>query len=204
MVVKNSPEAKKGSFLLEENMGKIYFILGGVRSGKSNFALKLAEEMSGDNVIYLATGIPLDEEMKERILEHQRRRREKWETREVQLELEEALKYGQIKQETIIIDCLTFWVFNLYEQYKKNNNGDIKSLIKIGDLIIKKTEELCELLKEFDFDTIVVSNEVGLGVIPPFLDGRIYRDILGKVNQAVARFADEVFFLTAGIVQKIK
>lgn len=185
-------------------MGKVYFILGGVRSGKSNFALKLAEEMSGDNVIYLATGIPLDEEMKERILEHQERRRDKWETREVHLELEEALKYGQIKKETIIIDCLTFWVFNLYEQDKKNNNGDIKSLLKIENSILKKTGQLCELLKEFDFDTIIVSNEVGLGVVPPFLDGRVYRDILGKVNQVVARFADEVFFLTAGIVQKIK
>jgi adenosylcobinamide kinase/adenosylcobinamide-phosphate guanylyltransferase len=174
---------------------KIVLILGGARSGKSAFAQRLAGQ-SGRKVLFVATGEPLDEEMKTRIELHQKSRPESWRTLESPRSVGRALK-GQVGDaDLVVIDCITLLVSNLLEaeiDYPEADNrlaAEIKELIAAVDTI--------------KADVIMVSNEVGLGLVPDNKLGRIYRDLLGKANQSLAHYATEVYFLAAGIPLKIK
>ncbi len=185
-------------------MAKITFILGGVRSGKSAFAEQLAVD-SGLPKIYLATAEAGDAEISQRITAHRNRRGDGWQTIEEPIDIvniitsacHPAFIAGSVEVPrprdkhgvTILVDCLTLWLSNLLHY-----NHDIE----------QKTEELIEALKATKNNIILVSSEVGQGVIPDNALARQFVDAAGILHQKIASVADEVFFVTAGISQKLK
>jgi adenosylcobinamide kinase/adenosylcobinamide-phosphate guanylyltransferase len=178
--------------------GKLIFITGGARSGKSNFAEKMALS-SGKKVTYLATGQPLDQEMADRIKKHQTKRPTGWETYEEPIEVCELVSRLGKEKEVILIDCLTLLVSNLLLR-EKHKVGDLKR----EEEILLEIEKLTEIFYQVPAQIILVSNEVGMGIVPDHPLGRVYRDILGRANSIIAEKADEVFMMISGIPLKIK
>ncbi len=178
--------------------GKLIFITGGARSGKSNFAEKMALSL-GKPVAYLATGQPLDKEMAHRIKKHKSRRSTEWETYEEPIEVSELVSSLGFEKEVILIDCLTLLVSNLLLR-EKNKVGNPQWEEKI----LLEIEKLTEISYKVPAQIIIVSNEVGMGLVPDNPLGRVYRDILGRANSIGANKADEVFMVISGIPLKIK
>ncbi len=172
-------------------MGKITFILGGARSGKSTYALDLAKKRA-QKTVFIATCLALDKEMKQRIELHKKSRPADWQTFEEPYNISKVLKKIGDKFDCIIIDCLTLLVSNLMLSKDKNNSIETKITKIIAHL--KKTKSI----------SIIVSNEVGLGIVPVNRLARNFRDIAGLVNRIAAREADEVLFMVSGIPLKIK
>ncbi|MCX5696123.1 MAG: bifunctional adenosylcobinamide kinase/adenosylcobinamide-phosphate guanylyltransferase [Candidatus Omnitrophica bacterium] len=171
-------------------MNKIILILGGARSGKSAQALSLAKGKK--KVAFIATGQGLDKEMRERILKHQASRPKNWKTFEEPKELADLMTKIGDSFDCIIIDCLTLLVSNLILSGKSQEQ------------ILKKIEDLVVVLKKKKAKVILVSNEVGLGIVPDNKLGRAFRDIAGRVNQTIAKEAGEVYFTISGLPLKIK
>lgn len=171
--------------------GKIIFILGGARSGKSNYAISLAKRLK-KKVIFIATCNPLDEEMKERVKKHRKSRPNTWKTIEEEIDIDLLLQKLNRQNEIIIIDCLTIWISNLQLKYKNEE--------KIED----KIKSFLKVLEKIKTTLIIVSNEVGSGIVPENKIARNYRDILGNLNQEVAKLSSEVYFLISGVPIKIK
>ncbi len=171
-------------------MGKIVLILGGARSGKSTYALELAKRHK--RVALVATCQALDKEMAERIRKHRLLRPKSWTTFEEPKDLAPLLQKIGDGFDCVLIDCLTLLVSNLI--LSRHNE----------ETILKKVEEVLRILKKKKAQIIMVSNEVGLGLVPTHKLGRAFRDIAGKVNQMVARQANAVFFIISGIPAKIK
>ncbi|MDD2688801.1 MAG: bifunctional adenosylcobinamide kinase/adenosylcobinamide-phosphate guanylyltransferase [Candidatus Omnitrophica bacterium] len=171
-------------------MAKITFILGGARSGKSTYALKLAGKFN--QVAFIATCEGLDKEMKERINLHKKSRPNHWKTFEEPKDIILALKNIGSNFQCAIIDCLTLLVSNLILA------GHSK------DSITDKITHVLTYLERKKIKVIIVSNEVGLGIVPKNKLSRNFRDIAGKINQIVAAKADEVIFMVSGIPVKIK
>ena len=172
-------------------MNKVTFILGGARSGKSQLAIKMAKK-KGKRVAFIATSQALDKEMKKRINLHKKTRPTHWQTFEEPENIPLLLKKINKKFEVIIIDCLTLLVSNLLLKGLKEKD------------IERKTEEMSILLKKIRPDVIIVSNEVGLGIVPDNELARDFRDIAGRMNQIVAKRSDEAFFMFSGLPLKIK
>jgi len=172
------------------------FILGGARAGKSRFAQELAAKLK-KRVLFVATCEPLDEEMNARIKAHQRSRPRDWKTLEVPTDVAKAMKGKIGDAEVVILDCLTLLISNLIG----TEEADAKTLEK---KVNAELEDLIAFMRTTEAHFIIVSNEVGLGVVPPYRAGRIYRDVLGTANQMLARDADEVYFMVAGIPIQIK
>ncbi len=175
-------------------MSKITFILGGAASGKSQYAENQANEYS--KKIYIATAenrvIGKDDEFKERIRQHQQRRTEAWETLEVPLDLAAALntlKNTDIPQSAVLIDCMTLWLSNLMMAERA---------------IEDETATLITALKQANHDIFLVSNEVGHGIVPDNALARQFRDAQGRLNQALAKVATTVVFVTAGCPMILK
>lgn len=179
-------------------MSKITFILGGARSGKSSYAQSLVEE-TGKSVTFLATAQALDEEMSARIQKHRAERPANWETLEVSLDI--ASHIQRIKSEVVILDCITLLISNLLMQFVKDDLVD-EAPFKVA--VQKEVEELIVAIHRQKQDWIIISNEVGLGLVPPYQMGRVYRDWLGWANQHLAREADKVILMVAGIPTVIK
>lgn len=155
-------------------------ITGGVKSGKSSFALKLADQWSG-NKYFLATAIPFDEEMEERIIKHKAERGDSFTTIEEPVDIDKYIK------PKIILDCVTVWMNNLFLYQKEDNWRDI----------------LTRFLGKME-DAIIVSNEIGWGNIPMDETTRKYNRSLGEANSMIAKEADTVYLMVAGIPLKIK
>lgn len=177
---------------------KITLILGGARSGKSSHAQHLAE-MTAKPVTFIATAQALDEEMTARIQKHRLERPTSWETLEVPYEL--AVYVPQIQSDVIILDCITLLVSNLLMQFVKDDLVDEELFM---EAVRKELEALIAAIHVQDQDWFIISNEVGLGLVPPYQMGRVYRDALGWANQRLAREADKVIFMVAGIPTTIK
>ena len=171
-------------------MAKITLILGGARSGKSTFALSLAKKQK--RVAFIATCQALDKEMKKRIKLHKESRPKHWQTFEEPKELASLLVKISNTFDCIVIDCLTLLASNLILAGQKEK--DITENFKV----------LLAQLKKEKTRVIIVSNEVGLGVVPANKLSRDFRDITGRLNQVVAQEADHVFFIAAGLPLKIK
>lgn len=171
-------------------MNKITLILGGARSGKSKYALKLARKYK--KVAFVATCQGKDKEMLERIRLHKEARPKNWKTFEEPKDFKKALLKIKSGFDCIIIDCLTLLVSNLILSGDKEKR------------ILEKFEELLLLLNKNKAKIILVSNEVGLGLVPINKLGRDFRDIAGKVNQLVAEKANEVIFMVSGLALKLK
>jgi adenosylcobinamide kinase/adenosylcobinamide-phosphate guanylyltransferase len=191
-------------------MGKLILILGGARSGKSSYAENLAGEIGGDAVLYLATSEIKDEEMRQRIDNHRASRPQAWRTVEAPCDLAEKVSQGVEAEKVILIDCLTMYVSNaLLETTAPLDDAFDPPRADPFDPEIETRlmEEMKALVKnhqQSSVDTIIVSNEVGLGLVPAYELGRAYRDMLGRANQYLASQADEVLFLVAGIPMKFK
>jgi adenosyl cobinamide kinase/adenosyl cobinamide phosphate guanylyltransferase len=158
-------------------------LLGGARSGKSAFAVRLALD-AGDPVTFLATGEPSDEEMADRIRLHRAERPSGWSTVEEPLELEAAIARAP-ERETLVIDCLSLWVANVLE---RGVDGHVEDAARAAASMAARRPGL----------TVAVSNEVGLGIVPVTPLGRRYRDILGRVNAGWVEVSERAFLLVAG------
>jgi len=172
---------------------RLTLVLGGVRAGKSSYAQKLA--MEGERVLFVGTAEAGDQEMAERIQAHKNNRPSGWDTLEEPLNLTAGLEPLLNDYDTVLIDCLTLWVSNLLLR-----DEDATGLKDIPTL----AQELLALYKRGQASWIIVSNEVGLGVVPPTEMGRAYADELGRVNQMMAAEADAVYYMVAGLSLSLK
>ena len=174
---------------------RLTLVLGGVRAGKSSYAQRLASE-GGGRVLFVATAEAGDADMAARIQAHRRDRPPDWDTLEEPVDLVGALSGVSNRYDTVLLDCLTLWVSNLLLR-----STDIDSS-RTG--ILKETEWLLDVFRRGSASWVVVSNEVGLGVVPPTRLGRVFADELGRVNQFVAAAADDVYFMAAGLAMPLK
>jgi adenosylcobinamide kinase/adenosylcobinamide-phosphate guanylyltransferase len=174
----------------------IQLILGGARSGKSRFALSQGDEKNYPRKIFLATALPLDEEMNSRIVRHQKERNPEWITLEEPYLLREKLETNSQPMALMIIDCATLWISNLL----CGVGGPALSPPQVE----KEIDHLIEYLPNLQGVIRMVTNEVGLGIIPDNLLSRQFCDLQGRLNQKMAYIAEEVIFMTAGISRKIK
>jgi adenosylcobinamide kinase/adenosylcobinamide-phosphate guanylyltransferase len=186
-------------------MGKLILVLGGARSGKSTYAQKLAGEITIDpsRVAYVATGIACDDEMRTRVEQHQRSRPPEWATIEAPTEVAQVVKKAGEKYTVMIVDCLTTLITNWLAE-RRQLEELTEDMVELEKAILGQVENLVCAADGARATVIVVSNEVGLGVVPSFKAGRVFRDLAGLANQFIAREADEVYVMWAGIPQKIK
>lgn len=164
------------------------FVLGGTNSGKSSFAESLVLD-TGLKPVYIATGQARDDEMVSRIEAHQDRRGSDWITIEEPLALADALAHEVIPGRVVLVECLTFWITNLM-MAEANVQKEINWLVNF--------------LKEPKAPVVLVSNEVGLGIIPDNKMAREFVDLSGKAHQEIAKVCTNVYFVTAGLPQKLK
>ena len=173
-------------------MNKLIYVSGGCRSGKSRYAQQRAETVPGRRA-YLATCPQIDAEMEQRIVAHQQQRAGKgWETIEAPLDLAGAVEQAR-NFDILLIDCLTLWVNNLL--YEAEQKGTILT----EEMISHRGIELVDACRQTHQTTIVVSNELGMGLVPDNPVSRHYRDCLGRCNQTLATRADEVVFMVSGL-----
>jgi len=169
---------------------KIVFVLGGTRSGKSRYALSLAEPYG--TKVFIATAQALDGEMAQRIKAHQRERGEAFRTIEEPYDLGRAVQALPPDTGVAVIDCLTVWLGNLLYKY-----GELPTQMR-------EIDSLFETLQAPPCDLIIVSNEIGLGIVPGDKQSRRFRDVMGGINQRVAAMADEAVFMVSGLPLKLK
>jgi adenosylcobinamide kinase / adenosylcobinamide-phosphate guanylyltransferase len=174
---------------------RILLVLGGARSGKSSYAQQVAAGL-GDRVLFCATAQPLDKEMQDRIQAHRQSRPATWDTLEITDGLAAALEGKSGAYDTVIIDCITLLIANCIGEAM-----DYRSAEKAVDA---EMDSLIELMRRGDCGFILVSNEVGGGIVPDNRLARVYRDVLGRANQRLARSANEVILMTAGLPMKLK
>jgi adenosylcobinamide kinase/adenosylcobinamide-phosphate guanylyltransferase len=171
---------------------RVTFILGGCRSGKSSYALKTANEAPAEQHIFIATSVPFDEEMQERVQRHRAERGARWMTVEAPLNLPEAIAEHAGTDRVILADCLTLWVSNL--------------LLELLDPVKVETRirRLVEVIQSAAGSLLLVTNEVGCGVVPENKLARQFRDLAGSTHQAVAAVAERVVWVAAGIPLTLK
>jgi adenosylcobinamide kinase/adenosylcobinamide-phosphate guanylyltransferase len=183
-------------------MGKrLTLILGGARSGKSSYAQKLAGERS-ERVLYVATALAFDEEMTARIAAHQAERPAGWRTLEAPHEVGAAVRAGCGDEDVLLLDCLTLLANNVILPLPDEESPGFAQAAQAA--LDAEIDSLLEAYAASSSEWIVVSNEVGLGLVPPYPLGRVYRDVLGRANQKLAQAADQVVFMVAGIPMIVK
>lgn len=170
--------------------GRLILVLGGSASGKSEAALAMAGN-AGPRA-FVATGQPLDDEMAERIRRHQASRQADWRTEEVPVDLAGWFDKQGRTYRTILVDCLTLWLSNL--------QGRAVPESKVPALVA----ELLRAIRITKARVVVVTNELGLGLVPTEASSRRFRDLAGSVNQQVAKEADEVYFIVSGMPLRLK
>ncbi len=180
-------------------------ITGGARSGKSSLAETKAKEL-GEKVVYIATAIAFDEGMKDRISKHRASRPDTWATIEKYRDfytLENEKDF--LESDLILLDCMTLMVSNiLLESEIDFDNCPMEEVDCIETSIFKEVEELLEIVYKHKKKLIIVTNEVGMGLVPSYRLGSIFRDIAGRVNQYIAKQANEVYLAVSGIPLQIK
>jgi adenosylcobinamide kinase/adenosylcobinamide-phosphate guanylyltransferase len=188
-----------GSKSVVTHMSKqLIFILGGARSGKSAFAEQLAEKQTG-KVLYVATAEAGDEEMAERIEHHKAARPDHWQTLEASREIGKAIQAWKGKPDLVVIDCLTLLASNIITALPETaSQQEAEAALDL------EIEALLSAYRDSSAQWIIISNEVGLGLVPPYPLGRTYRDSLGRANQHLARMADRVIFMLSGIPVTVK
>lgn len=183
----------------------IILVTGGARSGKSTFAENLVRSF-GDEVMYIATSIPFDDEMKERVKKHKERRPASWETFEGYKDLKQVFQRKDAAFQAVLLDCITVMVTNLMYEFGGFNIEDLDD--KSVDCIEKKIlQEVADFLDAADLSSqtsVLVTNEVGFGIVPDNRQARIFRDMAGRINQYIASRADEVYLVVCGLSMKIK
>lgn len=172
-------------------------ILGGARSGKSGLAAQRAAASGRSDVLFVATAQPRDAEMRERIERHRRDRPASWLTREAPVHLVPVLRAAP-RESFVVVDCLTLWISNvLYPARGNEIEADEAGWAR-------ERNALLEVLHELACDCVLVSNEVGLGLVPETPVGRRFRDEQGRLNQQIAAICDRVTFVAAGLPLTLK
>ena len=195
---------------------KLIYVTGGAKSGKSKFAedLLLSLNSGKEKNIYLATSQVFDEEMEMKVLINKERRQDKWETIESYKDFSNSLKSAFVEEKSqgesvfknnMLVDCLTNMVSNIiFENLTINWEKPTKEQLQLCDRRVEKEIlSLIENLEKFNY-VVIVSNELGMGIVPATPLGRYFREIAGKMNQLIAEKADEVYFVVSGIPMKIK
>lgn len=177
------------------NPNKIILITGGSRSGKSRFALERMAAYS--HKVFLATAVAMDEEMKERIVQHQKDRGADFVTVEEPIHLAESLRREAARADAILVDCLTFWLNNLF--YASG-----AGVTRLSSEALAEIEDFLRVLEERPTTLVLVTNEINMGVISPEGITRRFVDEQGRLNQEAACRADEVVLMVAGIPQTLK
>ena len=178
--------------------GRLILLLGGARGGKSAYAMRLAHDgkrASGDDICFIATAQGLDEDMTKRIARHRAERPTHWRTIEEPHQIDEALKQAA-ETGVVVVDCLTLFVSNWLMRHENDH--------KCEEFVRRITRKFLAIARTRQQTIICVSNEVGLGVVPDTNLGRVFRDLLGRVNQEFAAAADEVYLLIAGLPLQLK
>ncbi len=178
-----------GLFSVKSQAMKKVLVIGGAKSGKTRFSLTLGESLlsKGERGLYIATCLPLDNEMKEKVRLHKKERSSLWDT------LDEPIRVWEAKGQhygVFLLDCLTMWLLNVMEQAPAELEGHI--------------ERLLEWFSKTPRNIIVVTNEIGLGIVPQDSYSRRFRDLLGSLNQDMASVANDVYLVLAGIATNIK
>jgi adenosylcobinamide kinase/adenosylcobinamide-phosphate guanylyltransferase len=186
-------------------MGRIVLVTGGSRSGKSKFAEQMAKA-EGNNVLYIATAIPIDDEMKHRIKMHRNQRPKEWVTLEAYKDLDTAVKPIIYGKDAVLLDCVTVMITNLMFDNGEPDWDFIKQeeITRIEDNLREQFNKLINLAGDSDVPFFLVTNELGMGLVPEYPLGRIYRDIAGRINQNLAAAAEQVYLCVSGIPVKIK
>ncbi|HEX8088676.1 MAG TPA: bifunctional adenosylcobinamide kinase/adenosylcobinamide-phosphate guanylyltransferase [Blastocatellia bacterium] len=177
---------------------RLILLLGGARAGKSSCALRLAAErqqLSGSKACFIATAQALDDEMSARIARHRAERPPHWQTIEEPYQLDDALRQTT-GAGVVVVDCLTLFVSNWLLQCEDESRCE-KAVRQITERFLKLAQSQGQMI-------ICVSNEVGLGVVPETRLGRVFRDLIGRVNQDFSQAADEVYLLVAGLPLRLK
>lgn len=164
------------------------FVIGGARSGKSRYAQQRMESLPG-SLVYIATAQPLDTEMAERIARHRSDRGERWRTIEAPVDLPGAIADAALQGDAILIDCLTLWLSNL---------------MGAGSALDRTSGDLALAISSCSRPLALIANEVGLGIVPDNPLARRFRDEAGRLNQLIAKLADEVVFVAAGLPLRLK
>ncbi len=172
---------------------RLTLILGGARSGKSTFAEALAQKRGGDDVLFVATAQAGDDEMRARIARHRANRSSVWQTLEAPTAIARALNSIE-PAHVVILDCVTLWTTNIL----------LADETTATETMLGEVDELLAWYRASPSELIVVSNEVGMGIVPAYELGRAYRDLLGAVNRRLAESADQVFLLVAGLPIELK
>jgi len=178
-------------------MGKMTLLTGGARSGKSTLAEKIAAETGGE-ILFIATAQALDKEMERRIQLHQESRPEDWKSLEIGENLASVLAKKKLSADLIIIDCITMLVSNVI--LKHSGSLDEPDEEAAEDALDQEISSLISYIQKSNSTFILVSNDVGMGLVPPYPVGRLYRDLMGRVNRQLALVADEVYWINAGFV----
>ncbi|WP_105618608.1 bifunctional adenosylcobinamide kinase/adenosylcobinamide-phosphate guanylyltransferase [Vallitalea okinawensis] len=182
-------------------MGKLILVTGGARSGKSTFAENLIKA-SYEDVLYIATAIPYDGEMVERIKKHREQRPSKWETYEGYKDLGQVLNNNT--SEAVLLDCMTIMVTNLMFDYMGEEDINDCDTELMEKYILEQINQLIDGTRAYAGTTVLVTNEVGSGLVPESKLSRVFRDIAGRVNQRIAGKAEEVYLVVSGIPVRIK
>jgi len=181
----------------------LIMVTGGARSGKSQFAESLAMKYGGYSVLYIATSIPFDDEMKERVRRHKERRPKEWDTVEAYNGIRDIIRSTDKK--AVLLDCLTVMVSNLLLEIDMTwEEKNLEDVDRAEEKISAEVDGLITASKKNDKDVIIVTNEVGMGLVPKYKLGRIFRDISGRMNKKIAENADYVYFMVSGIPLEIK
>jgi adenosylcobinamide kinase/adenosylcobinamide-phosphate guanylyltransferase len=173
-------------------MKEIVLVTGGCRSGKSAHALALAASMGSGKRCFLATCVPQDEEMKDRVARHQRDRGGEWQTIECPVNISSAIRRVAVESSVVLVDCLTLWMNNLL--------AETESQEKIETYI----DGLKQALRDVPGSVILVTNEVGCGIVPADRLTRLFRDMAGLANQRIAAAADRVVWMVSGVPVIVK
>ena len=176
---------------------EVTLVLGGARSGKSSYAEQLAGQL-GQRVLYIATAEAQDEEMAARIAAHRQARPADWSTLEAPRQLSTALATVAKPPEVLLLDCLTLLVSNTVLAMESQPKSEIEAAV------FAEIDALVDAQVQWGVPLIVVSSEVGLGLVPTYTLGRLYRDVLGRANQYLAALADRVLFMVAGLPLVVK
>ncbi len=181
---------KRSNSTRSTSLSRIIFVLGGSASGKSEFALRLAG--SKGPRAFVATGQGLDAEMSARIARHQASRASDWETAEIPVELAAWFSREGSRYRTVVLDCVTLWLSNVMGSGMKE------------PMVLKRVADLLESMRRTKANIVIVSNELGLGLVPADPSARAFRDLAGRVNQLLAAGADEAHLVVSGIPVRLK
>lgn len=185
-------------------MSNIILVTGGARSGKSSFAESLCKSQN-NKTAYIATSVAFDDEMKNRVKKHQESRPKEWKTYEIYKDIYSIVEELDQKYNTVIMDCITLMVNNLMFTYNiEMDKATSEELNELENYIKNQLTKLLEAVKKTNLYFVIVSNEIGMGIVPENKLSRIYGDFVGRANQLIGKYSEEVYLVVSGIPMKVK